>query len=420
MSSFAYAALWFFVFSVPWQNVIVIQGLGAVSRLTGMVAMGMALLAALVSGRVRRWHLFHVAALLFVIWAGTGVLVFEMQNIPKKFWTYLQLLLMLWMIWELAPSRKRQLGILAAYVFGAYVSAISTIIVFRRDVGGSRFAAEGFDSNDIAAILALALPMAWYLGTVHRQPLLRLIFRAYFPVAIVAIGLTGSRGGMLATMVALLIVPLSMTRLSPGRLVTTIAILGITGAVAVAYVPEKVVQRLATTRTEVQQGGVGGRLKLWVAAAQAFARRPVLGYGTSGFKPAIEPYLVAAPQAAHNSYLSVLVEQGILGFLLYALMFVTVFRAVLRLPTLERRFALVLLGTLLMVMLPLTWEDQKPVWFILAALLGLARAPALASPGLGRQAQPPRAAPLAGGLKPQRRPQRLPSRRWNADPDARA
>ena len=412
----AYAALWIFVFSVPWEDVVVIPGLGVVSRLTGVLALGLALLAAVVSGRFRRWDLLHVAALLYVLLAVCTVLVFGSETVPKKLWTYLQLFLVLWMIWELAPSRKRQLGLLTAYVFGAYVSAFSTIMALRRDTGARRFSAGGFDANDLAAILALALPMAWYLGTVHHRPLVRFLCRAYLPLGVLAIGLTGSRGGMLATIVALLIVPLTMTKLSVGRLVTTIALVVISGSLAVAYVPETVIERLATTRSEVQEGRLGGRLKLWVAGSKAFARRPMLGYGTSGFRNAIAPYLPTRPQVAHNSYLSVLVEQGIVGFVLYSLMFFAVFRAVLGLPTLDRRFSLILLATLGVIMIPLTWEDHKALWFILAALLGLARASARE----GGAVPHPYPQPSVANPPFARPPQPLGARRGNAARDARA
>jgi O-antigen ligase len=375
MISLAYAALWMFVFSVPWENVIAIPGVGAISRLFGMVALGLAVLAALVAGRVRRWRAFHVAALLFVIWSGCSVLLFQMEVVPKKFYTYVQLFLVLWMIWELAPSAQRARGLFMAYVLGAYISAFSTIMASRRQMGiARRFAATGFDANDLAAALVLALPMAWYVGSTTRHTALRWICRAYIPVGIVAIGLTGSRGGMLATIVALLVIPLTMTRISPGRLAMAIAILCLSGSLAVAYIPETVVQRLSTTKGDVEEGRLGGRLKIWVAGAKAFAKQPILGYGTSGYKTAITPFLPTKAQVAHNSFLSLLVEQGILGFFMYLTMIVSVFRAVLGLHQLERRFGLVLLATLMVVMLPLTWEDRKPVWFVLAALLGLAAA----------------------------------------------
>jgi O-antigen ligase len=265
--------------------------------------------------------------------------------------------------------------------------------------------------------LALALPIAWYLGVSYRQPLLRWVCRAYLPVGLVAVGLTASRGGMLVSVVALSIVPLTMTKLSPGRLATAIGILGLSGALAVAYVPDKIVQRLATTGAEVEEGGLGGRLKLWQAGLKAFARRPVVGYGTSGFKRAIDPWLMQRSQVAHNSYLSVLVEQGMVGFLLFSLMLVAVFVAVLDLPPLERRFALVLFAALGTAMLPLTWEDRKVVWFILAALLGLSKAPPAWHAAGERQPFADRAVPTVRRAILARRIAALGARR--ADPEDR-
>lgn len=374
MSSLAYGALWIFVFSVPWERIIVLPGLSIVTRVTGAVALALALVTVVTSGRLRRLQGFHMAALLFVIAAAASLFGIRMNELPDKFLTYVQLLFMIWMIWELGQSRQRQLGLMTAYVFGAYVAAFDTILLYRAAAGTIvRFAAGEADPNDHAMVLALGLPMAWYLGMTCRRPLLRWVYRGYLPVAIVAVGLTGSRGGMLASMVGLLIVPLTMTKLSPARLATAILILGLSGAFAVAYVPDRLVQRFASTGTDVQDLRFGGRFKLWMAGVRAFAKRPVMGYGTSGFTRAVDEQLGANTQVAHNSFLSVLVEQGIVGFVPYSMMFVAVFLAVRRLPTLERRFALVLLTTLVIAMLPLTWEHRKAVWFVLAVLIGLSR-----------------------------------------------
>lgn len=401
MTSFAYAALWIFVFALPWESVVVLPGVAIISRGTGALALGLALLAVVTSGRVRRLHGLHLAALLFVISAGAGLFAVRFKEIPDKFLTYVQLLLMVWMIWEIAPSKQRQLGLLTAYVMGAYISAFDTIMLFRRSAGElARFAAGGADPNDSAMVLALGVPMAWYLGTTYRQPLLRWACRAYLPVAIVAIGLTGSRGGMLAAIVALLIVPLMITKLSPARLATAIVVLGISGSIAVAYVPDRLVQRFASTGAEVEDLRFGGRFKLWMAGVQAFAERPLIGYGTGGFKHAVAARLGIRTQVAHNSFLSVLVEQGLVGFVFYSMMFIAVFLAVMDLPTLERRFGLVLLATLGIAMLPLTWEHHKAVWLVLAALAGLAHAQGSGSRGAVRKGHahrpgPPGRPPLA-------------------------
>jgi O-antigen ligase len=419
MTSLAYAALWIFIFTMPWENLIVIHGIGAISKLAGMLAAALAGLAVLVSGRFRRLHTFHMAALLFLGWVGCGVLVFNNEpELPLKTYTYAQLVLVLWMIWELAPTPKRALGLFTAYVAGAYITAVNTIIVYRdRAALQRRFSIENFDPNDLAMTLALSLPMAWYLGMTYRQPLLRWFCRAYVPVGIFALMLTGSRGGMIAGTVGLLVVPLTMTRLSPGKFAVALFLIAASGAIAVAYTPQTVVERLASTRTQIQGGELGGRMTIWRAGAEAFVKRPLVGYGTGAFQGALRRVL-GYPRASHNSYLTVLVEQGLVGFVIYAWMFFAVLLAVLNLPILEKRFALVMLATLSVAMLPLSWEDQKPAWFTLAAVLALAQAQALRREPATAQSELARRSPIPAGPGPARIG--LTARLRNTGPDGNA
>jgi O-antigen ligase len=376
MNAVAYAALWLFVFTMPWDWMAAVPGVAILPRVTGVVAVAFTGVAVVMSGHLRRWHGLHVAALLFWVWAGLALFLFHFgQRLPYKFGTFGQLILVLWIIWEVAPSERRIRGLMAAYVLGAYVAAFETIRLYRREAKVlERFAAGGADGNDLAMMLALALPMAWYLGMAHHRPIMRWVCRFYVPVGVFTVGLTGSRGGMLATTVALLVVPLSMTRLSPKRLITAMIVLGAAGGMAIVYTPETLIERLATTRVEVEGGRFGGRGKLWRAGLAVFPENPVFGVGTGGYKTAITPRLGPAAQVAHNSYVSVLVEQGFVGFFLYMSMFGAAFLSILRLPVLERRVALVLLGTVGIAMLPLTWEDRRAVWFVLAVLVGLSQA----------------------------------------------
>jgi O-antigen ligase len=371
-----YVALWIFIFSLPWEGVIVTGGTAVVPKLTGMIAVASAALAVTLTGRLRRWHLFHVAALLFVLVAGVNLFFTAPQgHIPAKYYTFVQLFLVLWMIWEIARSPRAVHGLLLAYVSGAYVAALLTLTVLHsHGAAMRRYVAGDFDPNDLAMTLTLAVPMAWYLGTVFQNRVLRLFCRAYLPLGLLAVGLTGSRGGMLTAGVALMIVPLSMTKLTPGRLIAAMITLAITATVAATYVPEKVVERLATTSGDISRLSFGGRFKFWVAGLEAFTHKPLMGYGTGGFVRAIYPILGSVSLVAHNSFISLLVEEGIVGLLLYVTMMLAVLGAALRLPKFDRRFALLLLATLFVAMSPLTWEDRKPVWFILAALLGLSQA----------------------------------------------
>ena len=388
MTRVAYAILWIFVFSLPWERFLVLPGMAIISRVTGGLAVALALVAVVMAGRFRRWHMLHIWGLLFWVWAGACFLVYHSgDRLPAKYWTYGQLLLVLWMVWELALSEARQRGLMMAYVLGSYVAVMDTLLIYREQAGAARrFAAGGADPNDMAMVLALALPMAWFLGMTSRTSLARWAGRGFLPLGVLAIGLTGSRGGMIAATVALLIVPLSMTRLSPGRLISAMVMLITAGTLAVAYVPETTIERLTTIGSEVEGGRIGGRGKLWRAGLDAYAARPITGFGTGHYKSAITPILGSAAQVAHNSYISVLVEQGIVGLALYMAMLLAVVHSALRLRGLERRFALVLLATLAVTMTPLTWEDRRVVWIVMAILVGFSQARLVGL--LGLEAQP--------------------------------
>jgi len=398
MSSLAYAALWLFAFSLPWENALVaaFPGVSLVSKVTGGLALAAAVGFVLLSGRVRRWKSMHVAGLLFVVWAGAELFFLHTGNrLPYRYTTFVQLFVVMWIVWELAPSWSRQLGLMVAYVFGSYVAALATILQYRREGGAlRRFAALQTDPNTLAMTLALAIPMAWYLSATSRNATLRWACRAYILVGLVAVALTASRGGMLATMVALLIVPLTMTRLSPGRLAMAITVLAVSGAAAVAYVPTQIVERLATTGTEVEDMSLGGRFGIWKSGVRALTGRPLTGYGVGMWRTAVSPWLGPNPQVAHNSFLSIAVETGLIGLAFYLAMFVAVFRATRQLPVLERRYAFVQMATLVVAMMPLSWDDHKAVWFTLAALLGFAYATGKRIPTAVPAVPPRRPAPV--------------------------
>ncbi len=370
-----FACLWLFVFAVPWENIVKIEGIGTIGSLLGMVAAGGVLLTVAVNGRVRPLRAFHLFVLGFTAWAVVGMFwvpLPQFEEAMSKISTYLQLTLLIWVVWELTTTYSRVFHLLTAYLFGCYVSALQTIRNYQTGVGTrkaeTRFAAEGFDPNDLGMVLAVGLPMAWYLSIVTKSVVLRWVARGYIPVGVLAILLTGSRSALIAAAVGLVMVPLTLGQVRVGVKVAAIVALFVAAYVAVTVVPTTTWARLGTVQSEIASGTMNTRTMIWKAGVQAFPEHPITGHGPAMFRWAIRP-ITGYTMRAHNTFLGVLVEHGLIGFTLFLGILVSVIRGALRMPVLERRYMLVQIAVIGVAFLPLTWEGQKAWWVTLAALV---------------------------------------------------
>jgi O-antigen ligase len=257
-----------------------------------------------------------------------------------------------------------------SYVLGAYVSIVATMAGFAAGTvrQSGRYAAFTFDPNDLGLTLALGIPMAWQL--MHRQAgrLGRWVNGVYLPAAIVSVLLTASRGALVATVIATSIVVWSFARLGRRAKVTTVLLISVTAAGVHAVTPASSWQRLAKGREELATGDISYRLVIWRAGAREFLARPTAGVGAGAFRVAVEPALGRA-WAAHNTYLAILVEQGLIGFAIFATMGALLLWRARAMPPWERRLCLVLSFTWAAGVGTLTWEHRKPTWFVLGLLI---------------------------------------------------
>ncbi|UCC53235.1 MAG: hypothetical protein JSV68_04555, partial [Anaerolineaceae bacterium] len=67
---------------------------------------------------------------------------------------------------------------------------------------------------------------------------------------------------------------------------------------------------------------------------------------------------------AHNSYLSVLVETGIPGFILFAITWIMAINFALRHPKQAKRFWLTLMMVLAIGIFSLNWAHRKQTWLV--------------------------------------------------------
>jgi O-antigen ligase len=117
----------------------------------------------------------------------------------------------------------------------------------------------------------------------------------------------------------------------------------------------------------LQTGDVGSRGAIWKAGMKVFVRHELVGVGAGGFSSAVEQEL-GRPFAAHNAFIAVAVEQGLIGLMLFVALFVTALRPRDRFAKTDGRFRFVLFATLIIGLMPLNWDYAKPMWFVLTML----------------------------------------------------
>jgi len=382
----AFFFLWVLVFVIPWENGVVIPGFGTITRVVGIPAFGMALLAILESGTLRTLAVQHIVMLLFFIWAGlTYFWSFDPSATAVSIYTFVQMFVMIWLVWEFAQTRKEQFLLLRAYMAGSLVSSVGALVGFFRNTGltNGRYSGLGFNAGDLAFILALAIPISLYLAVRERRKIMVWIAGAATVLAFCAIVLTASRGSLIACIPTIVILPLLFPKLRWGRNLVLLTFLALAAAGAWLFMPESSWSRLSTIGSEISSGTLNERTMIWQLGWQIFGQAPFQGVGSEAFAGAAEHSLGLASNsstemgvakvrlAAHNTFLSILLEEGVIGFTLFFALLLTLIVSAWRLPHIDRTFWLCILATWAVGALDLTWEDRKPTWFFFALLIAV-------------------------------------------------
>ena len=382
----AFFFIWLTIFVIPWENGVVIHGFGTITRLVGIPAVGMALLAILESGILRTLALHHFIMLSFFIWASlTYFWSLDPSATAVSIYTFFQLFVMVWLLWEFAQTRREQILLMRAYTAGGLVSSVAALLGFFRHTGldNGRYTGLNFNAGDLAFILALAIPMSLYLVVRERRQILVWLAGLTTVLAFCAIVLTASRGSLIACIPTVALLPFLFPKLRWGRNLAILTFLALAGIGAWLYMPASSWSRLSTIGSEISSGTLNERTLIWQIGWQVFGEHPFQGVGSEAFAATAEHRLglpsyadtqtgVATPRlAAHNTFFSILLEEGAIGFALFLLLLLTLIFSTWRLPAIDRVFWLCILATWSIGALDLTWEDRKPTWFIFGLLISV-------------------------------------------------
>lgn len=373
----AYCLFLLLIFVSSWENMIFFEGIGRISRVVGIGVSAVWVVSVLLTGQIRRLQPFHIAFGLFVLWCATSVLwSVEIPATVERVKTFAQLILLVVIFWDVCRTTVHIEFAMQAYLLGGLVSIASVISNFWQssEVMHQRFAASGFNPNDFGLIVALGIPMAWYLAVFgehcRRSRLLTALNYAYVPAALTGILLAASRGSLLASSPFLLFFALTIGRVP--YLPRTILLVGIgLFALALPFVaPEASVARLLTATESIRAGDMNGRVAIWREGFEILSQHQWIGTGSGTYRYAA----TESRTVAHNVFVSVFVELGFVGLILIVGTLCMVVRDAVCLP----RFKSMLWTTVLLIWLlgalVHTWEQRKQTWLVMSFVTATAAA----------------------------------------------
>lgn len=361
------------VFTLPWENVVLLPGIGRVSKLVGLLVAAVWVASVVVAGRVREPKASHVFALLFVLWNACSMLwTVDGPATQERVTTYAQLVVLMLVLWDTVTTLRAARQLLLTYVLGCYVSVGALLYGYLFPSESShmygRVTVAGFHPNDVGMILALGVPIAaYFIGTPgpERWRRARLTAMAlYVPLSGLAVLLTGSRSALLAMAPGLFYLGYLLARWRPRLAFTALGTLGVLAFLAIPLLPSRVLFRLSGTADAVESGDLNHREQVWAEAIRLFLQDPVTGSGSGAFKAAA----VSVNRVGHNFVFALLAEVGAVGLLLFLAVIVSSILPLARTSRVLRGMWLALFTAWVFGALLQNLEYRKQTWVFLGLM----------------------------------------------------
>jgi O-antigen ligase len=374
MRKLAFSLSLVLIFSIPWEDAITIGGINSLTRYLGIFVTAIWLISIISSKSLRRPSFFHVLFFLFVLWNAASLFWTVAYDVSlQEVNTYIQLLVLSLIIWDLYSSSEALYKGLQVFTLGCYVLIVTTIIDYALGIeiglySGGRYAGVG-NAVDLALVLTLGIPISWHLAISQKinNKFLTFFNFMYLPCALFAIVLTGTRMAIIAVLPALIFIIGTLRQLKLYIRLSSFFVL--VGAMVwlEPLIPRSTLGRLGTVFSSISAGDLGGRVELWRQSLSYWIDHPIIGIGSGAIK---SPLILNT--VAHNTFISVLTELGMIGLLIFLCILFLIIRVALRQAKEYTILWITVLGVWTTGVFTLTWEYKKATWllFIMIVISG--------------------------------------------------
>jgi len=185
-------------------------------------------------------------------------------------------------------------------------------------------------SNSFALLLTLAFPLGFSLLETENAVIKKVLLAIFLAVAALSCVFTKSRGGttgMLAGIVMSVLLSRRLITNKSVKIVICIVVVSLFVGFGVKFILARVD---ASSFFGTSEASSGDRMMAWVAAFKMFIDHPFFGIGWSKFAEYSLSYGMDKRLLAHNTFISVLAETGIVGFICFVGMVLLSFKELLR------------------------------------------------------------------------------------------
>ncbi len=299
------------------------------TRLLGMLLI-LSWLAAITVGEYRGRRLFESNGLLFLLllfisWATLSALwAADSGEAIGAVARYAPNAMLFLVVYAAVQTRSQALWVVGALLAGALIAAAYGVVFpVEGDTTGRLSGAFG-NANETGTALAVGVALAGGLAIALRgHPGLQAAAVVGVPLCMMALFLTVSRGGIVA-LVAVLVAGVFVAGPRRGTVLAA-AVAGLVMAVVYFGAFAGVQEREHLLKSD---GGTG-RTDIWKVGWRMVEANPALGVGAGNFANTsvhylLEPgaiarpdFIVDEPKVAHNTYLEMLAELGVVGLVLF-------------------------------------------------------------------------------------------------------
>jgi len=225
-------------------------------------------------------------------------------------------------------------AVLAGFALIQGISSNGKLYWIRQPRNGGWIYGPYVNHNHYAGLMEMLAPIPLVISLSRQAaPKVRTVAAAVAAVMIGTIFLSGSRGGMLAIVAELVMLAALLVKQKGGGLRTAIGaglFLAIVAGLLAWVGGAELTQRIATVGPGHAELSADIRTYINRDGLRMFLRKPIFGWGLGSF-PIVYPqfrtfYTNFFVNEAHNDYLQLLVETGLLGFAIMIWLVVTIYR----------------------------------------------------------------------------------------------